>query len=54
VAQQFVQRGDPLMQAGRLLVGDDRKFPGRLDPLTRAGRQRHTRQHVAGDLDTVR
>jgi hypothetical protein len=51
VAQQLVQRGNPLMQAGRLLVGDDRKFPGRVDPLNRAGRQRLARLHVAGDLD---
>jgi len=50
VAELLVQRRDPLVQAGCLLVGDDRKLSGRASPLSRTRRQRHPRQDLAGHL----
>jgi len=50
VAELLVQRREPLVQAGRLLVGDDRKLSGRVGPLGGAGGQRHPSQHLAGHL----
>ena len=51
VAELPRQRRDPLMQTGRLLVGNDRKPPRRVGTRNRVGRQRHARQHIAGHLD---
>jgi hypothetical protein len=34
VAELLVQRREPLVQAGRLLVGDDRQLSGRASPLS--------------------
>jgi hypothetical protein len=47
---EVVQRRDTLVQAGCLLVGDDRRRSGRASPFGWARRQRHPDQDLASHL----